>query len=50
MADKALPEMGFTLGGLEEMKVPGTRLLVAEDQDGTLHGLTSWMPVFEKVA
>jgi len=50
VADKALPEMGFTLGGLEEMKVPGTRLLVAEDQDGTLHGLTSWMPVFEKVA
>ncbi len=48
VSDKALPEMGFTLGGLEEMKVLGTRLLVAEDQDGTLHGVTSWMPVFEK--
>ncbi|MER0100911.1 DUF2156 domain-containing protein [Corynebacterium sp. KPL2734] len=47
VAEKALPEMGFTLGGLEEMKVPGTRLLLAEAQDGTLHGVTSWMPVFE---
>ena len=39
VAEKALPEMGFTLGGLEEMKVPGTRLLLAEAQDGTLHGV-----------
>ena len=47
VSDKALPEMGFTLGGLEEMMVNGTRLLLAESADGTLHGVTSWMPVYE---
>ena len=47
VSDKALPEMGFTLGGLEEMTVTGTRLLLAESADGTLHGVTSWMPVYE---
>ncbi|WP_293771988.1 phosphatidylglycerol lysyltransferase domain-containing protein [uncultured Corynebacterium sp.] len=45
VADKALPEMGFTLGGLQEMRVSGTRLLLALDEDGQLHGVTSWMPV-----
>ncbi|WP_411703375.1 bifunctional lysylphosphatidylglycerol flippase/synthetase MprF [Corynebacterium sp. LaCa7] len=49
-SDKALPEMGFTLGGLEEMTVTGTRLLLAESADGTLHGVTSWMPVYENGA
>ena len=50
VSDKALPEMGFTLGGLEEMMVDGTRLLLAESADGTLHGVTSWMPVYENGA
>ena len=50
VSDKALPEMGFTLGGLEEMTVNGTRLLLAESADGTLHGVTSWMPVYENGA
>ena len=50
VSDKALPEMGFTLGGLEEMMVTGTRLLLAESADGTLHGVTSWMPVYENGA
>ncbi|MFD6893629.1 bifunctional lysylphosphatidylglycerol flippase/synthetase MprF [Rhodococcus sp. NPDC060086] len=46
VADKGLPEMGFTLGGLEELKDPEIRLLVALDDDGHVHGVTSWMPVF----
>ena len=50
VSDKSLPEMGFTLGGLEEMTVTGTRLLLAESADGTLHGVTSWMPVYENGA
>lgn len=50
VSDKALPEMGFTLGSLEEMTVTGTRLLLAESADGTLHGVTSWMPVYENGA
>ncbi|WP_288832516.1 bifunctional lysylphosphatidylglycerol flippase/synthetase MprF [uncultured Corynebacterium sp.] len=47
VADKALPEMGFTLGGVEELADPGTRLLIALDEAGHLHGVTSWLPVYE---
>ena len=45
LADKELPELGFTLGGLREMDDPAVRLLVALDGDGRLHGVTSWLPV-----
>ncbi|GAA2020380.1 DUF2156 domain-containing protein [Nakamurella flavida] len=45
VADKALPEMGFTLGGLDELKDPAVRCLLAVDADRTVHGITSWMPV-----
>ncbi|MDT7711248.1 MAG: phosphatidylglycerol lysyltransferase [Pseudonocardiales bacterium] len=44
-ADKRLPEMGFTLGGLDEFHDPDVRLLVAVDQERTVHGVTSWLPV-----
>lgn len=44
---KPLPEMGFTLGGVAELDDPEVRLLVAVDQDRTVHGVTSWMPVYE---
>lgn len=47
VADKALPEMGFTLGGLEELRDPDTKLLLAVDEEGRLHGVTSWLPVYE---
>ncbi|MER5636326.1 DUF2156 domain-containing protein [Kitasatospora sp. NPDC002227] len=47
VADKGLPEMGFTLGGLAELEDPAVRVLVAVDADRTVHGLTSWMPVYE---
>lgn len=46
VADKGLPEMGFTLGGLDELADSAVRILVAVDQDRTVHGLTSWMPVY----
>jgi len=46
VSDKGLPEMGFTLGGLAELDDPAVRVLVAVDQDRTVHGLTSWMPVY----
>ncbi|AZA11374.1 phosphatidylglycerol lysyltransferase domain-containing protein [Corynebacterium gerontici] len=48
VAEKALPEMGFTLGTLEELRVEGTMLLLAVDDEGTLHGVTSWLPVYEQ--
>ncbi|MCF4006980.1 DUF2156 domain-containing protein [Corynebacterium uropygiale] len=47
VADKTLPEMGFTLGGISELKEPGTRILVAVDEDLRVHGVTSWLPVYE---
>ncbi|MFJ5955691.1 phosphatidylglycerol lysyltransferase domain-containing protein [Paenarthrobacter sp. NPDC092416] len=46
VADKALPEMGFTLGGLDELKDPEVLCCVAVDDDGLVHGVTSWLPVF----
>jgi phosphatidylglycerol lysyltransferase len=46
MADKGLPEMGFTLGGLDELNDPNIRCLIAAGPDRTVHGITSWMPVY----
>jgi lysylphosphatidylglycerol synthetase-like protein (DUF2156 family) len=47
VADKGLPEMGFTLGGLEELQDPRVRCLLALDEEGRLHGVTSWLPVYQ---
>ncbi|MCU1669346.1 MAG: rhomboid family intrarane serine protease [Blastococcus sp.] len=44
LADKGLPEMGFTLGGLDELTDPAVRCLLAVDRDGRVSGLTSWLP------
>ncbi|MGW5381839.1 bifunctional lysylphosphatidylglycerol flippase/synthetase MprF [Nocardia sp. NPDC003963] len=45
-ADKGLPEMGFTLGGLAELHDPEVRVLLAVDRDDHVHAVTSWMPVY----
>ncbi|MDN3479895.1 DUF2156 domain-containing protein [Curtobacterium sp. APC 4022] len=44
VADRELPEMGFTLGSLDEMRDPAVRTLVAQDAEGTVLGVTSWLP------
>jgi phosphatidylglycerol lysyltransferase len=46
MAGKGLPEMGFTLGGLDELNDPNVRCLIAVGADRKVHGITSWMPVY----
>jgi lysylphosphatidylglycerol synthetase-like protein (DUF2156 family) len=46
VGDKGLPEMGFTLGGLDEAMDPEVRVGLAIDADGTVHGVTSWMPAY----
>ena len=46
VSDKGLPEMGFTLGGIDELDDPEVRLLLAIDARGAVHGITSWMPVY----
>ena len=47
VADKGLPEMGFTLGGLAELDDPRVRCLIALDADQKLHGITSWLPSYQ---
>ena len=47
VGDKALPEMGFTLGTLREADDPEVRLHLAVGPDKTVEGFTSWMPVAE---
>ena len=38
--------MGFTLGGLDELDDAAVRCLIAVDADRTVHGITSWLPVY----
>ncbi|WP_240773991.1 bifunctional lysylphosphatidylglycerol flippase/synthetase MprF [Plantibacter sp. M259] len=45
VAERKLPEMGFTLGGIDELVDEEVRLLLAVDEQGRLHGVTSWLPV-----
>jgi lysylphosphatidylglycerol synthetase-like protein (DUF2156 family) len=47
VSDKDLPEMGFTLGGVDEALDPAVRVGLAVDGDGTVHGVTSWLPVYD---
>ncbi len=44
-AGKGLPEMGFTLGGLDEVDDPQVRLLLAVDAAQRVLAVTSWLPV-----
>lgn len=46
VADKGMPEMRFTLGGLEEINDPEVRCLLAIDEQHTVHAITSWLPVY----
>jgi lysylphosphatidylglycerol synthetase-like protein (DUF2156 family) len=46
VSDKALPEMGFTLGGIDELNDRNVRCLIAVDADRTVHGVTSWLPSY----
>jgi phosphatidylglycerol lysyltransferase len=45
VADKKMPEMGFTLGSLDELNDPDVRLLLAIDGDHRVHAVASWLPV-----
>ncbi|MDH2416091.1 DUF2156 domain-containing protein [Nocardioides sp. CER19] len=43
--DKALPEMGFTLGSIVEARDTEVWVAVAVDAKRRVHGVTSWMPI-----
>jgi lysylphosphatidylglycerol synthetase-like protein (DUF2156 family) len=44
VSEKELPELGFTLGGMAELKDPEVRLYLAYDRQGDLQAVTSWLP------
>ncbi|WP_219106347.1 bifunctional lysylphosphatidylglycerol flippase/synthetase MprF [Austwickia sp. TVS 96-490-7B] len=46
VSEQALPEMGFTLGGLDELADPAVRLFLLTDADGVLQGCASWLPIY----
>jgi lysylphosphatidylglycerol synthetase-like protein (DUF2156 family) len=46
VGDKGLPEMGFTLGTLDEAEDPEVRLALAISPLGDVDGFLSWLPVY----
>lgn len=46
-AAKTVPEMGFTLGGIDELMDDEVLCCLAVDADGNVHGITSWLPVYD---
>ena len=46
VGDKGLPEMGFTLGTLDEAMDPEVRLAIAVSTEGDVDGFLSWLPVY----
>lgn len=44
--DKGLPEMKFTLGTVDDAMDPEVMVAIAVDAEGSLHGITSWLPVY----
>ncbi len=46
VGDKGLPEMGFTLGTLDEAKDPEVRVAMAVAANGDVDGFLSWLPVY----
>jgi lysylphosphatidylglycerol synthetase-like protein (DUF2156 family) len=46
VVEKRLPELGFTLGGLDEVDDRDVLLGVAADSDGRVQAVTSWLPTW----
>ncbi|CAN5146199.1 DUF2156 domain-containing protein [soil metagenome] len=46
VAEKRMPELGFTLGGLDELRDPAVALLIAVGEDEVIDAVTSWMPIY----
>lgn len=46
VAEKALPQLGFTLGGLDELKHESVICCLALDETGAVLAVTSWLPVY----
>ena len=46
VGEKELPEMGFTLGTVEEALDDDVRIALAVDAEGTVQAALSWLPVY----
>lgn len=46
VGDKDLPEMGFTLGTLDEAEDPEVRIALALAPNGDVDGFLSWLPMY----
>jgi lysylphosphatidylglycerol synthetase-like protein (DUF2156 family) len=46
-ARKPVPEMGFTLGSMDELDDDAVLCCLAVDAEARVQGVTSWLPVFE---
>ena len=46
VSEKGLPEMGFTLGSLDELRDPNVAILLATDGSGRVQAITSWLPTW----
>lgn len=44
---KRTPELGFTLGGVDQAMDPRVRVGIAVDAAGAVHGVTSWLPILD---
>jgi phosphatidylglycerol lysyltransferase len=50
VAARNLPEMGFTLGGVDELRDPEVGLLLAVSPTGRIEAVTSWLPTYRSGA
>ncbi|QWL33186.1 bifunctional lysylphosphatidylglycerol flippase/synthetase MprF [Rathayibacter toxicus] len=46
VSGKKFPEMGFTLGGMDELTDPAVRLMLAVEESGRVQAVTSWLPIY----
>lgn len=46
VAERRLPELGFTLGGVEELRDPDVRLMLAVGPGERVEAATSWLPTW----
>jgi len=46
VAQQQLPEMGFTLGGVDQLNDPHVRCSVVVDAVGSIHAVASWLPIY----
>ncbi|MCX7522910.1 DUF2156 domain-containing protein [Microbacterium sp. STN6] len=48
VAERGLPEMGFTLGSVDELRDPAVRLMLAIDESERVEAVTSWLPSYQR--